>query len=195
MVTAIQSPDPPLADGDLLLRRWEAGDAPRIPEIAADPEIPRWTYLPREMSVQHARRWIGRGHQAAAAGTGIPLAIVDACSGALLGNVGLGQVDARMATGEVFWWLGADARGRGVATAAVRLLCAWAFDVLDLARLAARVEPANRSSIRVAERAGFQFEGVLRAAEPTMDGNGRIDLGVWSLLPTDPGRPTLPPAR
>jgi RimJ/RimL family protein N-acetyltransferase len=191
MGDAIAPPDPPLAGGGVRLRPWQPDDAATIARIVVDPEVPRWTYLPRGMTEDRARSWIGRGHEAAATGDGLPLAIVDARSGSVLGNVGLAQVDARMATGEVFWWLDAAARGRGTATTAVRLLCGWTFDELGLARLAARVEPRNAASVAVAERVGFRLEGVLRSAEPAKDGVGRIDLGVWSLLATDPGRPVL----
>lgn len=185
MAKAITSPSPPLAAGGVLLRVWEEADAADIVRIVGDPEVPRWTYMPTGMTEERARWWIGRGHESAAAGTGLPLAVLDAGSGAVVGNVGLGQVDARMATGEIFWWLDAAARGRGMATTAVRLLSAWAFEELGLARLAARIEPANVRSVALARRVGFQHEGVARAAEPAKDGEGRIDLGVWSLLPAD----------
>ena len=49
------------------------------------------------------------------------------------------------------------ARGRGVATEAVRLMCDFVKDRQLGARAAIRVEPGNASSVRVAEKSGFAF--------------------------------------
>jgi RimJ/RimL family protein N-acetyltransferase len=56
-----------------------------------------------------------------------------------------------------------DARGHGIASAAVRLLAEWAIDALQIARLTLHIEPDNGSSVRLAERCGFGFEGRLRS--------------------------------
>ena len=55
------------------------------------------------------------------------------------------------------------ARGRGIATEALRLLSDWALDTLGLGRLEVFVAPQNPAALRLAERAGFRREGVLRA--------------------------------
>ena len=54
---------------------------------------------------------------------------------------------------------------------------------LALARLALLTEPANRQSQRVAERNGFQSEGVLRSY--TEIDERRVDNVSFSLLPSD----------
>jgi RimJ/RimL family protein N-acetyltransferase len=81
-------------------------------------------------------------------------------------------------------WLAPHARGRGIATRAVRLLARWAFDDLGIARLQITCGPDNLASQRVAERAGFTREGVLRSHYPFK--GGRRDTVVFSLLPGDP---------
>ena len=73
------------------------------------------------------------------------------------------------------------ARGRGLATRALRLLTDWSFARLRLERLELMISPANTGSERVAERAGYRFEGVLRSKH-IRDGR-RGDFGVWSKLP------------
>lgn len=81
------------------------------------------------------------------------------------------------------YWLLPEARGKGLATRAVRLTARWALHELGLARLGLFAEPSNLHSQRVAERAGFHREGVLRSwAE--IDGR-RVDYAVFSLLPID----------
>ena len=176
---------PSLSDGRVRLREWTGEDAAVIARIATDPAIPRWTYLPQAMNEEQARVWIHAGITAARAGTGLRLAVEEEATGQIAGNVALGSVDRDLGTAEVFWWLGPEARGRGIATAALRLLGDWSLDHLQLARLTALIEPANTPSLRLAERVGFRREGLLRAAEPATVGGGRIDLLLLSLLPDD----------
>ena len=57
----------------------------------------------------------------------------------------------------------AEARGQGIAAAALRLLSDWAFATFgDLARLELWILPGNERSLGVAERAGFQREETLK---------------------------------
>ena len=73
-------------------------------------------------------------------------------------------------------------RGRGVATRALRLLSDWALspDGLGLARVQLTTDVDNPASQRVAERAGFEREGVLRAYVEHQ--GARRDMVVWSRL-------------
>jgi RimJ/RimL family protein N-acetyltransferase/8-oxo-dGTP pyrophosphatase MutT (NUDIX family) len=64
---------------------------------------------------------------------------------------------------ELSWALYSGQRGRGIAHRAVRMLIAYAFDELGVARVEAYVDPANVRSLRVASRAGLRREGVLRS--------------------------------
>ena len=75
------------------------------------------------------------------------------------------------------------ARGRGIATEALRLLSDWALDTLGLGRLEVFVAPQNPAALRLAERAGFRREGVLRAYWEGEE--ERVDAVVLSRLPTD----------
>ena len=75
------------------------------------------------------------------------------------------------------------ARGRGVATEALRLLAAWAIETLGLGRLQVFVAPDNVPALRLAESAGFRREGLLRAYWEN-DGE-RLDAVVLSRLPGD----------
>jgi RimJ/RimL family protein N-acetyltransferase len=83
----------------------------------------------------------------------------------------------------VGYWLRPEARGRGAATIAVRLVARWAFATLGIQRLSLTTAPENVPSRRVAERAGFTAEGLLRSWLPTT--RGRRDCLMFSLLPAD----------
>lgn len=60
------------------------------------------------------------------------------------------------------YWLSARFEGQGVISAAVRLLLAEAFGPQALNRVVIDAAAANLRSCAVAERLGFQFEGVMR---------------------------------
>jgi RimJ/RimL family protein N-acetyltransferase len=107
--------------------------------------------------------------------------------GTRLGRVGLGL--DRLGGAQIGYWMDPAARGRGVATEAVRALCGWAFDVLGLGLIEWRAEVGNVASRRVAEKAGFRFEAVLR--QRLVHRGQRVDAWIGSLLraemPTRPG--------
>jgi RimJ/RimL family protein N-acetyltransferase len=68
----------------------------------------------------------------------------------------------------------------------VQLIARWAFDELGVQRLELTTAPENVASHRVAERAGFTREGVLRGLQATKN-EGRRDTVMFSLLPLDLG--------
>jgi len=82
-----------------------------------------------------------------------------------------------------------EARGRGVATAALSMLGEWAFDHLGALRIELLINIDNPGSQAVAARCGYVREGVLRSTH--FKGNLRQDVELWSLLPDDP-RPVSP---
>jgi RimJ/RimL family protein N-acetyltransferase len=79
-------------------------------------------------------------------------------------------------------WIARDERGRGICTRALRLLARHGLDELGLQRVDLITDPDNVASQRVAEKVGFQREGVLRAHLRHPDGRVR-DSVMFSLLP------------
>jgi RimJ/RimL family protein N-acetyltransferase len=166
-----------LTDGVVALREWRLSDVPAVVAACQDPEIPRWTLVPSPYTEADGREFIERKLSGEAGELG--LAIVDAASDELLGAIGL--CFPRAGTGGIGYWIAAAARGRGVATRAVRLMCDWGFRELGLARIDLEAEPENEASWRVAERAGFTREGLLRS---WLELKGRRrDYYIYSLLP------------
>jgi RimJ/RimL family protein N-acetyltransferase len=159
-----------LEDGDVALRPLVEADAPAIAAAVRDPLVPYYTSIPENYTEAHAREFIGRG--------GNNYAIVDAETDELLGVVGfLAQDHSRAHFG---YWVGKEARGRGVATRALRLLARWAVEEHGFARLQLIVEPENLASIRVAERAGFRREARLRSYIELR--GARRDVYMYALL-------------
>jgi RimJ/RimL family protein N-acetyltransferase len=114
-------------------------------------------------------------------------AIADPATDRLVGGIGLDQVTLARGQVEIGYWTAPEARGRGVATAAVRALSEYAFQK-GFARLELLTHWENAASQRVALAAGYTREGVRRSALPDRDG-GRDDLLVYARLVDDPRGP------
>ena len=159
----IMLPDKPLIDAATTLRRWLDTDVEDLTRACQDPEIVRWTSVPPVYGQAEARAYLLQRHDMTFAGLAAPLAIVATDGGRLLGSISLMRFDFKNARGEVGYWLARDARGRGHATVAVRLICAWGIAALGLERIDLLAATGNPASQAVAERAGFRREAVLRS--------------------------------
>ena len=105
--------------------------------------------------------------------------IVDAETGRLLGAIGVHRFGGEDDGPEVGYWLDREARGRGVATRALRLVAEWACRELGV-RLLLQADVRNAASRRVAEKVLFQFVGEAKAP----DGCGDCEtVAVYELTP------------
>lgn len=149
-------PDPPLADGALVLRPWRLADAPCLVQAWHDPEVVRWTGVPDRTDLEAAQRWIsGDAHRRA---LGLALDLVIDVGGAVAGEVGLAGLEAGAGTVDIGWWVAADRRGAGLASRAARLVASWAVTELSVTAVVARCHPDNPASAAVAQAAGFHAD-------------------------------------
>ena len=138
----------------------------------------RWTSVPGNYGDSDARAYLLRRHDAILAGTAAPFAIVT--SEELIGSISLVRIAWEHRRAEVGYFLARHARGRGHATRAVTLICDWAFRALGVERIDLFAATENVTSQRVADRAGFEREAVLRAF---MRGKGaQHDMIAFGLL-------------
>jgi RimJ/RimL family protein N-acetyltransferase len=183
----IPVPDPPLSDGVVTLRPWRTDDIPALVEcLDGDEEIVRWLEMvPQPYDLAAARAWVDEAASYWREATAAPFAIVDAITDDVLGGVGFRWIDITQAIGEVGYWLRLEARGRGLTTRALQLVSAWVLETLECERLQLRADELNVPSQRVAEKAGFHREGVLRSLQFSVRHKRRIDFVMYSLLPGD----------
>jgi RimJ/RimL family protein N-acetyltransferase len=169
---AVIAPDRQLAADGVVLRLANENDVSWIAEAYTDPDIARFI-----VGAPPPRGW--------GSSTEIQLVITDVAREAPLGVVSLRIAEGDSGLAAVGYWLRPEARGRGTATVAVRLVARWAFGELGVQRLELTTAPENIASQRVAERVGFVREGVLRRLTAATKDNGRRDAVLYSLLPAD----------
>jgi RimJ/RimL family protein N-acetyltransferase len=182
-LTGLRPPEPQLADDAVRLEPLRRGLEAELQWIVGDEEIRRFTYVPSAPEPEFLERWLARYEQGWADATRAGFAIRGTADGALLGFAALVRLDLEQREGEIGYMLDRAARGRGAATRAVGLLTRWGFDTLGLKRLELRISAANDASQRVAAKAGYRLEGVLRSV--AFKEGLRDDVGVWSRLSSD----------
>jgi len=97
----------------------------------------------------------------------------DGADGPVLGAVGLHRIDWGARCFEIGYWRRKGLGGLGIVNEAVQGLARMAWNHLGARRLEIRMDDDNGPSRRVAERAGFTFEGLLRLNTLAPDGSAR----------------------
>lgn len=141
----------PSVHADIALRPPEPGDVEWITRACQDPEIQRWTMVPRPYLPEHAEMFVRNE-----LGSLEPLVVVDGVTGEGLGASGLKSIDPDTGQVESGYWVAPWARGRGVAVAALEHVKERAAAVGGTS-LVLLIAPGNVASIKVAERAGFRL--------------------------------------
>ncbi|GIE33146.1 N-acetyltransferase [Actinoplanes italicus] len=146
-----------LTTARLRLRPFRIEDAPAVHAYAADPEVVRYMDWGPNTAADTERFMA----EAVTPADGVHLFAVER-DGAVIGAVQVRVTSVLHARGEMGYVLARPAWGHGYATEAAAAVLGFAFDRLDLHRLAATCDPGNEGSRRVLEKAGLSYEGHLR---------------------------------
>lgn len=142
------------------LRAWRRDDATSLARHADNPNVWRWMSdaFAHPYTLEVANYWVTRGH-IEFGGDNWAIALDDVAVGGC--GIHWGQQQFRC-NAEVGWWLGEPYWGRGVVTRVAAVLVARAFRDPGITRVFAPIHTGNARSMRVAEKNGFQLEGVQR---------------------------------
>jgi RimJ/RimL family protein N-acetyltransferase len=167
---------------DVHLELFTAAHLEAFAPVTTDPDVLRYTRFPDPPTPAFPAQWLARYEAGRADGTKEAFAIVDA-DGAFLGVALAVEIDREAAQAELGYLTAPAARGRGVATEAVRQLTRWALEDQGLERVTLIIDSGNAGSRTVAERAGYVLDGVLRNAyvKPGI----RADTMIYSRLRGD----------
>jgi RimJ/RimL family protein N-acetyltransferase len=166
------------------VRRITPGDAKAVAEIFADRQTRRWLPVPPEHGLVDAAAWCtDLADERRDSGGGDHYGIVRREDDRLVGCLWTKRTDWVARITEVSYALAAEVRGYGLAAEAVVVLTIALIGEHGFQRVELRVAPGNTASRRVAENAGFTYEGLLRNAGHVL--SGRTDLEVWSFVAAD----------
>jgi RimJ/RimL family protein N-acetyltransferase len=154
---------------------------PGVADLLDDSEVLRFTRIPEPTPPDFAETWFGLYERGRLDGTREAFAAVD--DGEFLGLALVPRIEREAQTAELGYIVAPAARGRGVATATLRLLTDWAFTELGALRLELVISVENHPSKRIAERNGYRREGVLRSVHVKQ--GVRDDVEIWSRLASD----------
>lgn len=144
------------------IRNFREGDEPSLVRHANNRKI--WRNLrdrfPHPYVLDDAIWWIQYANSTTPV-TNFAIAV----DGEAIGGIGLIlEDDVYRRSAEIGYWLGEEFWGQGIASSAVQALTEYAFANFDICRIFAEVFEWNPGSMRVLEKAGYQFEGRLKKA-------------------------------
>jgi RimJ/RimL family protein N-acetyltransferase len=177
-------PEPSLpAGGGVTLRPARREDLPRIAALANNRRV--WMNLldvfPHPYSPEDARTFYELLQALPGPLTHFAITVDDL----FVGMAGFDALpDVHRASANIGYWLGEPYWGRGIATAAVRALSAYAFATFVLERLQAEVFGWNPASARVLEKSGYTLEG--RARRSVLKAGQITDGLLYARLRGDP---------
>jgi RimJ/RimL family protein N-acetyltransferase len=148
-----------------------------------DPDLLRFTRIPDPQPAGFLESWLRGYEDGRRDGTRDGFWVVGG-DGALLGLAVCPRIDIETHTAELGYVVAPEARGRGVGTAALELLTAWALSEREMLRLELLIGVGNEASKRVAARCGYTREGVLRSLY--FKQGRHEDTEIWSRLASDP---------
>ena len=168
----------------LVLRPWGPGDVGAVIEAFAPLDMSAQSAGPITTPEQ-ALAWIEERAAAWESGEGFTWAVTG--GGQVLGSVSVSVIDRAHESGWVSYFTLPAARGRGIASAALRAAAAWALGEVGLYRLELGHRVNNPASCAVATAAGFAAEGIERAK--LRYGEQRFDVERHARLASDPPPP------
>jgi RimJ/RimL family protein N-acetyltransferase len=166
----------------IVLERLGPQHLAEIDALTADADVLRFTRVPEPVPEDFSRTWLARYEAGQEDETCAGFAALDD-DGRFLGLALAPSIDNETGEVELGYVVAPAARGRGVASELLRRLTRWAFDEAGAQRVVLLIDVENAASSRVAARAGYVREGVLRSSY--VKPGPRRDIELWSRLPSD----------
>jgi RimJ/RimL family protein N-acetyltransferase len=165
------------------LREWQLSDAAALAEILTNKNVLNNLRdgLPYPYTEKDGEDYI---YSMLSADKNDTFAFAIVYNDEVVGSIGaFRQINIHNKTAEIGYYIGENYWGKGICTAAVTLLNRYVFKNSDIIRLFAEPFATNTGSIRVLEKAGFEYEGTLRKNAVK---NGIVmDMKMYSLIKTE----------
>lgn len=173
-------------NGVITIRPFEPEDIPSFfsaVRSSADVLVRWMPWCHAEYSIDEAKAWLATCQAEWAQGTSYPFLIVEPNTNEVLGSVDINQINRDHNFGNIGYWVASSHTGRGIATAAVKMVTRFGFAEIGFMRLEIVALVENGASRRVAEKAGAKFECIAR--NRLVGWSKSHDAAIYSLIPTD----------
>jgi len=177
-----------ITDGGITLRPFQPEDAQAIFAAVHEslPELGPWMGWAHDgYSRQEAEDFIAITRARWEENTLFAFAITDAKTGSVVGGCSLSHLHPVYHLCNVGYWVRTSRRGEGIAGRAAKLAARFGFENAGLIRAEIVIAVGNEKSIRVAEKIGAHYEGIL--LNRMVIGKAINDAHMYSLLPSDFG--------
>jgi RimJ/RimL family protein N-acetyltransferase len=177
-----------VSDGTVLLRPFRLEDAQETFTAVREslPDLMPWmSWAYDDYSLNDTREFIRITRARWQEGTLFAFAITDARSGLVLGGCSLSHIHPVYHLCNLGYWVRSSRCGRGFAGQATLLAARYAFEKVGLVRVEIVIAPGNKASLRVAQKVGAHYEGILR--NRMVVGQEVYDAVMYSLVPQDFG--------
>jgi ribosomal-protein-serine acetyltransferase len=175
-----------LTDEEILLRPFRLDDAPGLYCAVRESlgELSPWmSWATDAYSEQTAREYISIARARWEEHTFYAFAVLR--GDVLMGACTLSSIHPIYHFCNLGYWVRTSCHGQGIAGHAAKLVARFAFEYLGLIRVEIVISVGNRASLRVAEKIGAHYEGVL--LNRMVVGKAVYDAHMYSLLPSDFG--------
>jgi ribosomal-protein-serine acetyltransferase len=171
-------------DETISLELMEGNHAQPLLELVNDnrPHLREWLpWVDHMLTVEQFLNFIAQSKKKEAAGTDFAFMIM--YNGIAAGRIGIYNIDQQNKIGAIGYWLGEAFSGKGIINKACIALINYSFVSLDINRIELKCGTGNHKSQAVAERLGFNKEGIIHRGELLY--NHFIDLYLYAMLKAD----------
>ena len=177
-----------ITDGVITLRPFQMEDAgalySAVLESLADVK-PWMSWAHDDYSLEEASSFIAITRARWEETTLLAFAITDANTDELVGGISLGHLHPVYHLCNVGYWVRTSRHGQGIAGRATRLATRFGFEQAGIVRAEIVIAVGNQKSIRVAEKLGAHYEGIL--LNRMVVGRSVYDAHMYSIIPQDFG--------
>ena len=143
------------------IREWKWGDEESLVKHANNFNVSRnlRNHFPYPYSINDAKNWLTTVTELKT-----PTNFAIAINSLAVGGIGVIHGTAEhVNSAEIGYWLGEEFWSQGIMTEAVKLFTEYVFNNNDnLCRIYAMIYESNPASMKVLQKSGFQFEGIMR---------------------------------
>lgn len=166
--------------GGVRLRAFKDRDVDMVMNLSTDPYVPKIGSLQGNASREDALAYIERQISRLDTGAGYSFCVADKDTDVALGTAGLHLAPIAAGRATAGYSVAPRSRGRGVAGQALTALTRFAWSVPQLYRVELHIEPWNAASLRAAEVAGYEREGLLRSHQEI--GGKRVNMFLYAAI-------------